>query len=171
MFAGHAPCEGNRVKAHCDGGLVVAPQARALDRAAAHFRRNGLDRALAAGAGSEASPALALRSRRLVALPYRRSIAEAYRRIVREAQQPVHPSRLRVIPRRGRVTEASGQLIRLADALAQPAPVAASGVAQALLLLADGTGPLYNSRSTASLQEWAARATDSLELPGSSRSG
>lgn len=154
-----------RGEAYDDGWLVIARQARARDRAAARLRRNRLDRVLAAGAPSEATPALALRARRLIALPYRRSVAETYRRIVREAQEPTVPSRLRVIPRRGRIAEASDHLIRLADFLTQPAPVAARGVAQAFLLLADGTGPLYNSGSEASLQECAARATDHLELP------
>jgi hypothetical protein len=154
-----------RIKTHGDGRLLVASPARVRDRAAARFRRRRLDRALAAGTPPEATPALALRARRLIALPYRRSIAETYRRIVREAQEPAVPSRLRVSPRRGRLTEAGDRLIRLADTLTQPAPVAARGVAQAFLLLEDGTGPLYNSESEASLEECAARATDLLELP------
>ena len=59
---------------------------------------------------------------------------------------------------------AGDDLIRLADALTQPGPVAARGVAEALLLLTDGTGPLYNSASQASLPECAAHATDDLGL-------
>jgi len=144
--------------------LVVSGRAGALDRARARFWSRRLDRALAGGSPSEATPALALRARRLIALPYRRSVAETYRRIVREACRTAHPARLRVKPCRSRVTAASDELLRLADSLTRPGPVAARGVAQALLLLADGTGPLYNPRSAASLRAYADRATGNLEL-------
>jgi hypothetical protein len=62
------------------------------------------------------------------------------------------------------VIAASDDLARLADALAIPGPVAARGVAQAWILLTDGTGPLYNPNSTASLRGRAATAADNLHL-------
>jgi hypothetical protein len=37
-------------------------------------------------------------------------------------------------------------------------------VAQAWILLTDGTGPLYNSRSTTNLRAFAAGATNNLRL-------
>jgi hypothetical protein len=143
----------------------VAGRARARDRVRARFRARALDRALAAGAPSEGTPALALRARRLIALPYRRSIGEAYRRILSQAREPAGLPRLSVLARRSRVTTASDELIRLADTLTQATPVAARGVAEALLLLADGTGPLYNAGSEASLRERVARANGDLKLP------
>jgi hypothetical protein len=60
------------------------------------------------------------------------------------------------------VTAASGELAALADTLAKPGPVAASGVAQAWILLTDGTGPLYNANSRLSLCAGAARAAKAL---------
>lgn len=154
-----------RGMAHEDGSLVVAGRARARDLARARFRARALDRALAAGVRSEATPALALRARRLIALPYRRSIGEAYRRILSQAGEPAGLHRLGARPHRTRVTAASEELVRLADTLTQAPPVAARGVAEALLLLADGLGPLYGAGSEASLRECVARATGDLQLP------
>ena len=54
------------------------------------------------------------------------------------------------------------ELAELADTLDDPGPVAAGGVAQALLLLTDGTGPLYNPFSATSLRAWAERAARDL---------
>jgi hypothetical protein len=147
-----------------DGRLVVAAGPRPLERAKARLRSRRLDQALARGATSEATPALAVRARCLIALPQRRSIAETYRRIVSEARRGGTPSLHRVTPSRTRVTAAGDELIRLADALTQPGPVAARGVAEALLLLADGTGPLYNPATGISLEDSAARATTHLAL-------
>jgi hypothetical protein len=64
------------------------------------------------------------------------------------------------------VVAASDDLNRLADELATPGPVAARGVAQAWILLTDGTGPLYNARSTGNLRTRAASAADHLRLDG-----
>lgn len=68
----------------------------------------------------------------------------------------------RVMPSWTRVRAAREELSRLADTLDDPGPVAAGGVAQALLLLTDGTGPLYNPHSRSSLCAGAQRATREL---------
>jgi hypothetical protein len=136
------------------------------DRVAARWHSQQLDRALAAGAPAESTAPLALRARRLTASCRRRSIARAYRSIVHAARDGVRPSYAQVTPCRSHVTAAADQLTRLAEALAQPGPVAARGAAQALLLLTDGTGPLYNPRSDASLRACAAKATEHLKLSG-----
>lgn len=143
-------------------GFVVADRLRVRDRVTARWRSRRLDLALAAGASSEAAAALALRARRITALSRRRSIANALRRVVREAHQGTQPSYVRIMPCRGRVAAASGELSRLAAALAQPGPVAARGVAQAWILLTDGTGPLYNPSSQASLEALAVSAAENL---------
>ena len=140
----------------------MADRLRVRDRIAARWRSRRLDLALAAGAPSEAAAALALRARQLTDLSRRRSIADALHRLVRQAHQGVPPSYVRVIPCRGRVAAASEELSRLAASLAEPGPVAARGVAQAWILLTDGTGPLYNSSSPASLQAHAVSAAENL---------
>jgi hypothetical protein len=149
-------------------GLVVARHPRLWDRLAARVRARRLDRALAGGTPPEASAALALRAQQLTEPESRGSIARALRRILRDAQQGSRPALGRVMPSRARVRAAREELSRLADTLEDPGPVDAVGVAQALLLLTDGTGPLYNPDSRASLCAGAERAAQDLrpwELP------
>jgi hypothetical protein len=141
-----------------DGVLIVAGCARPGDRLRARVRARNLDRALASGEPPESTPALALRARRLMALSDRRAKAATYRRVLREASEEASRSSMRIRPRRGRVVAASAALSRLAEALAQPGPVAARGAAEASLLLTDGTGPLYNSANQTSLERYALRA-------------
>jgi hypothetical protein len=62
------------------------------------------------------------------------------------------------------VSAASEELAALARALAQPDPVSPRGVAQTVLLLTDGAGPLYNPASRASVADRAATATANLRL-------
>ncbi len=142
--------------------LVVARRPRLRDRMAARWRARQLDRALARGTPPEASAALALRAQRLTEPEHRRSIAEALRRIVRDAQTGRRAALGRVKPSRALVTAARTELSLLADTLEEPGPVAAGGVARALLLLTDGTGPLYSPRSDTRLAAGAVRATREL---------
>jgi hypothetical protein len=153
------------------GTIAFGGRASMRDRMRAHFGSGGLDRALADGAPSHWPPALALRARQIVAPPARRSIAAAYLRIVRDASYGARRSRVQVNPLRARVAAAGDELSGLAAALEHPGPVAAQGVAQALLLLVDGTGPLYNPESAANLAESAFRATANLELSRVGSSG
>ena len=146
------------------GERIVAARPRVRDRITARWRARRLDVALAAGAPTEADPALALRARHLTALPCRRLIADALRGAVREACDGAPHTYVRVRPARTRVVAASEELSLLADTLAEPGAVAAHGVAQAWMLVTDGTGPLYNPSSSASLPARAASAARALRL-------
>ena len=128
------------------------------------MRSRQLDLALARGAAPEATAPLALRARRLTSLWHRRAIAASYRRLVSEAREAGPKTPGRMIPPRSQVGAASDELSRLADELARPGPVAAQGVAEALLLLSDGTGPLHNPRSNAILRACVASAAENLAL-------
>ncbi len=143
--------------------VAVAPRARLRDRALVRLESHRLDETLAAGTPPEGSPALALRARQLTALSHRRSMAEAIDAIIREARGPL-TARLRIHPVRPRVVAAADELGRLAEQLALPGPVAARGVAQAELLLTDGTGALYNPARRMSVGALAANATANLAL-------
>lgn len=144
-------------------GLVVAERPRLRDRLSARWRPRRLDRALADGTPPEASAALALRAQHLTEPEHRRSIAQSLRAILREAHDDGRRVALgRVMPSRARVTAARDELRLLADTLDEPGPVAAGGVAQAWLLITDGTGPLYNAHSATRLGPGAARATREL---------
>jgi hypothetical protein len=131
-------------------GLFVAGRPGVRDRLAARVRARRLDQDLAAGVLPEASPALALRARRLTARPRRRRMADGYHRLRREP--------------RARLDCAGAELAGLAETLAAPGPVTASGAAQAWLLLTDGTGPLYNVGSTDGVRAAAARTLESLRF-------
>jgi hypothetical protein len=143
-------------------GPVHAERPGLRDRLAARWRARHLDRALAGGVPPEANTALALRAQELTELERRQTIAGAIRRVMREAREgaPIHPGR--ISPDHRRVAAASEELSELADTLAEPGPVAATGVAQAWILLTDGTGPLYNPDSRTSLRAGAARAVRDL---------
>jgi hypothetical protein len=143
-------------------GLVIAKRLSLRDRVAARLRRRRLDRALADGTPPEASAVLALRAQALTEPDHRRTIAEALRRILRDAQAGCRPALGRVPPSHSRVRAAREELGRLADALDDPGPVTAGGVAQAWILLTDGTGPLYNPESRTPLRAGAARAVKEL---------
>jgi hypothetical protein len=143
-------------------GLVLARRPRLKDRLVALLRARRLDRALAQGTPPEASAALALRAQRLTEPEQRASIARELRRVMREAGVSRRPEFARIKPSQGRVLGAREQLRRLADMLEDPGPVAASGVAQARILLTDGTGPLYNPDSRTTLVAGAAQALDEL---------
>lgn len=90
------------------------------------------------------------------------SIADALRQVLCEAPDDRRTSTVRITPSRAAVQDAGEELWVLAETLADPGPVAAQGVAQAELLLTDGTGPLYNPRRRPGLRETAARAASRL---------
>lgn len=141
---------------------LIAPRERLRDRIAVRLQPRRLDIELANGTPAEGSATLALRARRLAQLSRRRQLASAIRRLVRKAADGGSSSYVGVSPLWGRVAAASDELTGLATRLAQPEPVAPRGVAQTLLLLTDGCGPLYNRRSRASVAERAAIAAETL---------
>jgi hypothetical protein len=142
----------------------IAPQEGVRARLSARLRSRQLDEALAEGTAPETAAPLALRARQLTTLARRRAIADGLRRAIHYTSRGVPAPRALISPGRSQVTDASDELTRLADALASPGPVAARGVAQAWILLTDGTGPLYNANSTANLRAGAASAADNPRL-------
>lgn len=142
----------------------ISPHGGVSARLSARLRSRQLDEALAGGTPPETTAPLALRARRLTPLSRRRAIADGLRRVIGYACRGVQPSRVRIAPRRAPVIAAAEELTELADALATPGPVSARGVAQAFILLTDGTGPLYNANSTANLRALAAVAAGNLRL-------
>jgi len=123
----------------------IATQPNIRDRLKARLLARRLDWALANGADSEQSAALALRARRLTSLSRRRVIADALLRLLRNGSV---------------VDDGRDQLAGLASALAQPGPVDPRGAARAWLLVTDGTGPLH---ARGNLRGYAASAKRYLE--------
>jgi hypothetical protein len=98
------------------------------------------------------------------------SMAGALRRIIREADRGGGVLSRRVSPNRAAIRAAREVLNRLADTLDDPGPVAATGVAQARLLITDGTGPLYSACSGVPLSLRATQAVRQLR-PWAATSG
>jgi hypothetical protein len=148
---------------------LIAPSPRLRDRLAARVRSHRLDEALARGTPAETNAVLALRARRLTRSRFRRGLARTLRRLIREAESTSGFSRSRIPPVCARVAGAADALNELADGLARPNPAAARGVAQAVMLLTDGTGPLFNVRCAESVRERAAAARVNLLVPAQSK--
>ena len=142
---------------------TIASQPGPLDRLSALLRARQLDEALARGAPPETAAPLALRARRLTSLSRRRLIADGLRRVIRDTRRGPPRPKTKIPPRLSQVIAARDELTRLANDLATPGPVAAHGVAQAWILLTDGTGPLHTN-SPVNLRAGATNAANDLRL-------
>jgi hypothetical protein len=137
---------------------------RLRDRIAARWHAARLDRELASGSSPASRSKIAQRARWLTDLSRRRVLADSLGHMIDDARGGPSGSYARITPCQRRVRAASAELRRLADRLADPAPVSARGAAQARILLTDGTGPLYNPRAHDNLRGRAIRATQNLTL-------
>jgi hypothetical protein len=133
------------------------------DRLAARLRAGALDDELARGVAPEASVALLLRARTLIAPCTRAGLARQIERILGDAMSSCVWVISQVTPRRREVLDAAEELHALAHRLVEPGPVSATGVARVRLLLTDGTGPLYFHGARDGLRSIASSALDSLE--------
>jgi hypothetical protein len=122
-----------------------------------------LDAALAAGTDPVASAALALRAGQLVQPQLRARYSRSLRRACESIQRPRLPTRGAAVPvNRAAVLQARPALLALADDLVEVPRPRPRGVALALQLLRDGSGPLYRSWAPAELHNAAERARHAL---------
>jgi hypothetical protein len=147
-----------------EAGCPIARTARPWDRIAVRLRAFSLDRDLAAGASPDASVTLALRAQMLVRPRYRRELARSVRRVLTAATQSPLRSHLPVPVCRDRVKDSSEEFADLIRRLLAAGPVAAQGVAQASVLVADAGGPLYRRASAGDLRARVRDAADALIL-------
>jgi len=145
-----------------DGDGVVQRRATLRDRLEARLRAGSLDRELASGVAPETCGALSLRARALIGPGARSRLARQLRRVVSDARGG-HAWMTRVAPR-AEVLGAAAELDVLADRLTAPGPVDVRGVAQAQVLLTDGTGPLYFRGAAGELRSLIAGALSRLEI-------
>ncbi len=134
------------------------------DRLRARLRTAALDRRLAAGADPDRDVALALHARRLLDPVARRRLADSLLRSValsgvRQSVASPRPA----IP--VHVAHCAPLLEALADRLAGDRVVTPRGVAAVRVLLTEGDGPLYASRSGGALHVVIAEALAALEPP------
>jgi hypothetical protein len=145
-------------------GGVIARDATVWERILTHTRSARLDAELAHGTRPEASALLALRAQALVRPAGRHDVARSVQRILAEADRPPAPPLRAAVPiRRDRVRAVAGDLRILIDHLLAPCPLAAAGVAQTLLLLHDGAGPLFYPGNTEDLHTRLQEIISALE--------
>ena len=137
-------------------------------RLLARLRAGKLDRALAAGASPDSSPALALRAEALSSPRMRSTLGQAVERLI-ERSGP-HPLGPRVSPSRAHLDAAQEELGELARRLRADRLTDAGGVARVRELLSDGGGPLFWDRSHEDLRTTVRTAIAALEpTPDQSR--
>jgi hypothetical protein len=121
--------------------------------------RPRLDRALVAGADPCASDRLALRAGQLIDPRMRARLARSLRRTIERGWQ----RRGSGVPvSRAAVVEAQPSLRALADELVDAHAPSSRGVALTLLLLTDGTGPLYRPWTPGELRDAVEAARHAL---------
>jgi hypothetical protein len=118
------------------------------------LHRARLDQQVADGFGTDPIEDRALRARQLAGRRSRRRLARSLRARVRDAELPAVPHLSAAVPLSRRVVVAWREsLLGLADRLESPDPVNPCGVARVLVLLTDGTGPLYSPRAADRMSE------------------
>jgi hypothetical protein len=121
------------------------------DRVAARVAGPALDARLAAGECPDGDRLLAARARYLVRPATRHRLAGNWARLLDLAAGSRAPTRAAVPPCRARVVAAADDVRAVVGALRSPLPVPARGVATAVRLLADGTGPVFDPRAPGDL--------------------
>jgi hypothetical protein len=122
-----------------------------------------LDRQLAAGAAPSSNAVLAMRARRITAARSRRRISGGLAGALSRAQHG-HPGFTAAVRSDAReVLAARTVLTALAVRLRAPEPVAPQGAAMLLMLLTDGTSPLYRPGEPGALGSRLRAAAAALE--------
>ncbi len=143
----------------------MAPAPGLVLRLRVCLHRWRLDRDLARGAAREASEERALRARQLVDRGTRRGLARSLRRVSAEAGRARTSRFTATVPiDRKAVAPWREALVGLAERLEQPVEVNPRGIARVLMLLTDGSGPLYSPAPDRSIGEAIWWAADGLAL-------
>lgn len=132
----------------------------AADRVLARVFGASLDRLLATGQAAESDRLLAARARYIVSLPRRHALARDWEHLLDVAHRAPVPA----VPLcRDRIAAAEPRIRQLVACLRVPLPVPAQGVAAATVLLTDATGPMYQRRSPAALDDLLREAITQLD--------
>lgn len=117
---------------------------RIWHRALARFLGPLQDGGLAAGCSPDGDQRRAARARTLVAPASRHRLARDWENLLRAAGERRAAIDIRAPLCRRRILAAESDIRSLAYALRSPLPVPVRGVAMAMTLLTDGSGPVYN---------------------------
>ena len=145
------------------GQPLVSGPVRLIDRMRARALGASLDRQLAAGCSPEATPLLAARAQRIVALPRRAGLAQSWNHLLRVARR-ARSRRTQAMPlRSAAILAAEPAIYELIARLTAPLPVGAQGVATATVLLTDPTSPVYSRRGPRTLDDLLHTAISQLD--------
>ena len=129
------------------------------------LHRGRLDQQVAEGFGPDPVEDRALRARQLTAMRARRRLARSLRARVKDAERPVGLQMSAAVPLcRRAVLPWRESLLGVAERLERPDPLNPAGVARVLVLLTDGTGPLYNPTPVHRMSEAVWWIADGLAL-------
>jgi hypothetical protein len=128
-------------------------------------RRDALVVALADGADPDASEELTVVARNLIGARTRRRLAAGVERVLRAATERTVPWSPIVRVNKREIAAARDELAALAERLRAARPVPVHAVAQAELLLCQGTSPLYGAESSRSVWDLARSALFALDDP------
>jgi hypothetical protein len=129
------------------------------------LHRGRLDQQLAEGVGLDPIGDRALRARQLTRMRARRRLARSLRARVKDAERPAGPRLSAAVPlSRPAVRSWRESLLGLAERLERPGPVNPCGVARVLVLLTDGTGPLYSPGAADRMSDTVWWIADGLAL-------
>lgn len=147
---------------------AAAPTLRRRLRVQLH--RGRLDLQVAEGFGPDPAEDRALRASQLAGMRVRRRLARSLRAHVKDAERTLPPVLTAAVPLSRRVVRSWREsLLGLAERLERPDPVNPCGVARVLVLLTDGTGPLYEPGAADRMSEVVWWIADGLALdPGES---
>jgi hypothetical protein len=136
------------------------------------FHKGRLDLQVADGYGADPVEDRALRAEQLARMRTRRRLARTVRARVKDAERPAVPHLSAAVPlsRRTVVRWREG-LLGLADRLERPGPVNPCGVARLLVLLTDGTGPLYEPGAADRMSDAVWWIADGFALDADARPG
>jgi hypothetical protein len=152
------------------GGARAGVTARDRSRAPLRLRlrvrlqRRRLNNELAAGFDPHTSDELALRARQLTDRSTRRRVARSLRGVVSDVEDRRAAVLGSGVPVCRKVLPWREGLLGLAERLDGRDPVNASGVARTLLVLTDGSGPIYNPAARRSIGEAVWWIAEGLQL-------
>jgi hypothetical protein len=124
------------------------PQTGGLARMRVRLRRASLDHRLAAGADPATDDDLAIRAEELCTTATRARIAAVILRLIDEAADPPPPFSSQAPLARPAIMACSPRLRAIAGRLKSDRRLAPAGIAQAAMLVREGTSPLYSLATT-----------------------
>ncbi len=146
-------------------GGPSSPSPTLRRRLRVQLHRGRLDQQVAEGFGPDPVEDRALRARQLSAMRARRRLARSLRARVKDAEAPAAIRMSAAVPLcRRAVLPWRESLLGLAERLERPDPVNPAGVARVLVLLTDGTGPLYNPAAAGRMGDAVWWIADGLAL-------